>query len=81
MVKYKVTVNKETCIACGVCYSLCPKVFEAGEDGKSTIVPQFRTVDDPTKSEGIIDESLYSDVVSAKDSCPTGSISVEKVEE
>ncbi len=35
MAKYK--VNKEKCIACGVCIASCPKGAEWGEDGKSSI--------------------------------------------
>lgn len=80
MAKYKVAVNKETCIACGVCYSLCPQVFEAGEGGKSVIVAQYRTSDDPSKSEGVIEEDLYDCVETARTSCPTASITVEKTE-
>jgi ferredoxin len=30
-------VNKEKCIGCGYCVSVCPEVFELGEDGKSKI--------------------------------------------
>lgn len=30
-----VKVNKELCIGCGACVSLCPDVFRIGSDGKS----------------------------------------------
>ncbi len=30
-------INKEKCIGCGLCISLCPDVFEIGEDGKSEV--------------------------------------------
>ena len=30
-----VKVDKETCIGCGACVSLCPDVFRIGSDGKS----------------------------------------------
>ena len=33
----KIKVNKEKCIGCGMCQSLCSEVFELREDGKSHI--------------------------------------------
>lgn len=32
-----VTVDKETCIGCGACVSVCQEVFELGKDGKSHV--------------------------------------------
>ena len=31
----KVSVDKEKCIGCGACVSVCPDVFEMGDEGKS----------------------------------------------
>jgi ferredoxin len=31
-------INKEKCIGCGLCASLCSDVFEIGDDGKSQII-------------------------------------------
>ncbi|MCD6477703.1 MAG: ferredoxin [Candidatus Aenigmarchaeota archaeon] len=58
----KVSVDKETCIGCGVCVSLCPDVFEIGDDGKSHVK---------------VKETNNKCVIEARDSCPTGSIKVE----
>ena len=33
----KVSVDKDKCLGCGLCVSLCPEVFELGEDGKSWV--------------------------------------------
>jgi ferredoxin len=33
----EVKVNKELCIGCGLCTSICPDVFELGKDGKSQV--------------------------------------------
>ena len=30
-------VNKDLCIACGVCQSLCPDAFDADDEGKAVI--------------------------------------------
>lgn len=35
-----ITVNKDLCIGCGTCSALCPKVFEVGADGKSSVISQ-----------------------------------------
>lgn len=73
MASIKISINPDTCIACGVCYSLCPQVFEAGADGKSQIVAQYRK--GGKEFEGEVDESLKDCVETAKNSCPTFSIS------
>ena len=30
-------VDKNACVGCGACASLCPKIFRLGEDGKSEV--------------------------------------------
>ncbi len=32
------TVDKNACIGCGACASLCPKTFQLGSDGKSGVI-------------------------------------------
>lgn len=32
-----VKVNNETCIGCGLCESICPKVFEMDDDFKAKV--------------------------------------------
>ncbi len=34
----KVTLDKDTCIGCGVCESLCPEVFVMEDDGKAGVI-------------------------------------------
>lgn len=31
----KATVDKDTCIGCGLCPSICPEVFDMDDDGKA----------------------------------------------
>jgi len=54
-----VKINKETCIGCGACVSVCPEVFEMGDDGKAKVKAQK---DIPCVKEAI-------------DSCPVQAIS------
>lgn len=74
----KVKVNKETCIACGVCWALAPDVFELDPaSGKTRIKDPYRKNDTPTESEGEIPDNLADAAKNAAASCPTGSITVE----
>jgi len=61
----KVKVNKEKCIGCGYCASVCPEVFELGEDGKSHV------------KEGADFEKNVDCVKEAKEGCPAGAIEQE----
>jgi ferredoxin len=58
-------VDKDTCISCGLCTSICPEVFEMEDDGKAgTIVDAV-----PSGAEDSAQE--------AASSCPTNAIAVE----
>jgi len=61
---YRVRVDEATCIGCGVCESLCPEVFKMNEE--------------TMKAEVLQPETDLDCVVDARDSCPTGSITVEE---
>ncbi len=61
----KAIVNKDACIGCGACQAICPKVFEIGDDGLSTVI-----------CEEVKEEEL-DDLLDAIDSCPTGAIEKE----
>jgi ferredoxin len=78
MAQYRVVVNKDVCIACGVCYSTCPEVFEPDDEGKSQVVSKYRSSLNQSESEGFIDESAAQCAESAKDTCPVQAITVEK---
>ena len=41
----KATVDKDTCIACGLCPSICPECFEIEDDGKAGLLLMKHQVD------------------------------------
>ncbi len=54
-----IKINKEKCIGCGLCASLCPQVFVLGSDGKAKVKVQKKI---PCVKEAI-------------ESCPVNAIS------
>jgi len=62
-----ITINEELCTGCGVCSSLCPEVFELGEDGIAHVI-------NPEGCNGC-------DCQEAADSCPDQAIIIEEEEE
>lgn len=62
----KPKVDKDTCVACGLCPSICPECFDMEDDGKAgAIVSNI--------SEGSIDAARE-----AEESCPVDAISIEE---
>jgi ferredoxin len=61
----KANVDKDTCISCGICPSVCPEVFEMDDDGKAKAIEDSV----PTTSEDSAKE--------AEDQCPVNAISIE----
>ncbi|ASJ05961.1 ferredoxin [Thermococcus pacificus] len=60
---WKVTVDQDTCIGDAICASLCPDVFEMGDDGKAH--PIVETTDLDCAQE-------------AAEACPVGAITLEE---
>jgi len=58
-------VDKETCIGCGLCEGICPKVFKMDSDGTASA------------SEDEILETLIESAKEAADGCPVAAIIVE----
>jgi ferredoxin len=73
----KVTIDREGCIDCGVCYAECPEVFEEDDsDGTSQIVATYRVGDDP--AAGQVPEGMAECVQAAADGCPVEAIRIEE---
>ena len=62
----KVTVNKDACLCCGQCTSICPEVFEI-DDAEGCAVAKVAEVPEENKNS----------VQEAAESCPTGAIVTE----
>ena len=61
----KLKVNKDKCIGCGQCVSICEDVFNFDDDNLATVV------------ETPVDESHVEDAKTALESCPTSAIEEE----
>lgn len=61
----KATVDKDACIGCGLCESICPSVFSMDEDGKAVAAAGELPEDDRASAED------------AAAQCPTEAIKVE----
>lgn len=61
----KATVDREGCIECGLCASICPEVFQMGEDGPAEVI-----VDK-------VPESAEQTAVESQEGCPVSVITVE----
>lgn len=62
----KPKVDKDTCVACGLCPSICPECFDMQDDGKAGAI-----VDEVP--EGAIDSAKE-----AEESCPVDAIEIEE---
>jgi len=65
VVDMKATVDRDGCIECGLCASICPEVFRMGDDG-----PAEAYVDE-------VPESAEQTAVEAQEGCPVSVITVE----
>ncbi|OPJ61941.1 ferredoxin [Clostridium oryzae] len=61
----KAVVDKDTCISCGLCPTICSEIFEMDDDGKAV-----------AKDEEIPDEILDS-AKEAEEGCPVSAITVK----
>ncbi len=58
-------IDREGCISCGLCASICPEVFQIVDDGFAAVIQED------------VPESLEDKAVEAQDGCPVSVITVE----
>jgi len=61
----KAEINRDGCISCGLCESICPQVFQMADDGLAEVI-----VDE-------VDAEYEASALEAQDSCPVSVITVE----
>lgn len=61
----KAVVDRDACISCGLCVTICPEVFELDDEDIATVIA------DPVPAEN------EASAQEAADSCPTDAISIE----
>ncbi|MBC8546003.1 ferredoxin [Clostridiaceae bacterium NSJ-31] len=58
-------INRDGCIACGMCVEICPEVFHMADDGLADV------------HQNPVPEEAEEGVVTAQDSCPVSVITAE----
>ena len=76
MTRYEITINRESCIKCGNCYSLDPYHFEPDDNYFSMVVKGETS---PTISKGLFDDEKISKAQQAVAECPVEIITVREV--
>lgn len=61
----KAVVDKDLCIGCGLCPSICPEVFSMDDDGLAVAIDEE------------LDENIVDSAKEAEDSCPVDAITVK----
>ena len=72
--KYTITVDRDGCIACGMCYGTDPRHFVGDADGKSIVMGGTSN----GSSKGTFDDGLIDDARRAESSCPVTVITVQE---
>ena len=72
----KVTIDRDECTMCAVCWETCPQIFEESEeDNMSQLQEEYRI--DGELDEGEVDDSFHNCVKEAAEGCPVDIIHIE----
>ncbi len=75
MANVKVTIDRDQCISCESCWTVCPEIFEQNSaDNWSQIVAKYQIGGDPAAGEA--PDALRAKVQEAADACPVAIIHV-----
>ncbi|HHT45235.1 MAG TPA: ferredoxin [Fastidiosipila sp.] len=62
----KAIVDRDTCISCGLCASICPNVFEMDDEQIATVIVDTIAPEDEASAQ------------EAADQCPVAAITIEE---
>jgi ferredoxin len=72
----KVTIERDACVSCGMCWDTCPQFFEQNpDDSFSQVIEEFRT-GGPGMGKPVPEDETC--VREAADSCPVTIIKIEE---
>jgi ferredoxin len=74
--KYRIKVDKDKCIADGVCYSMDPDHYLEDDEGKADVTGGSM---DGEISIGEFDDDGFEEAKDAADACPVEAIEIEKL--
>jgi ferredoxin len=78
---YKITIDRNLCIACGAATVACPQLFYLADDnGKNRVIEQYSKEMTEDLSTGVVPDELYQCAKEGADVCPVQAITVEKVD-
>jgi ferredoxin len=72
----KINIDRDGCIECASCESVCPDVFQLPNGEKAVVIEKYRVDGKPEAGE--VPADLESCAQEAADSCPVTVINTEK---
>lgn len=82
--KYKIVHDRDICIGCSACASVCPKYWFMEDDGKSSMYNHVKSGNGEEELLGSNENPLtedYEENMEAAESCPVNCIHVYEVDE
>ena len=82
--KYKIVHDRDICIGCSACASVCPKHWFMEDDGKSSIYNHTKTGNGEEEILGTNENPLTEDFegnMDAAESCPVNCIHIYEVDD
>ena len=82
--KYRIIHDRDICIGCSACASVCPKFWIMEDDGKSSIVGHKKTGNSEEEILGTNENPLtesFEENMDAAESCPVNCIHLKEIKE
>lgn len=82
--KYRIIHDRDICIGCSACASVCPKHWIMENDGKSSIIGHTKSGNGEEELLGSVEKPLEEDYESnleAAESCPVNCIHLNEIKD